>query len=64
MQRISPPADLYALAAETAAARGEARNRALPSGAYTEATRVARLIATIYAADALIAASQGTLPSP
>jgi len=29
-----------------------------------EATRVARLIATIYAADALIAASEGTLPSP
>ena len=48
MQRISPPADLYALAAETAAARGEARNRALPPGAYVEATRVARADAARY----------------
>lgn len=40
--RFPYPADLYALAAETASARGEARNRALPPGAYVEATRVAR----------------------
>ena len=46
--RFPYPADLYALAAETAAARGEARNRALPSGAYTEATRVARADAARY----------------